>query len=206
MKLGTFMHEYNIIRQHVGDGYKMLDFGCGRGKIYEEYFKPEGMDVEYVGIDIDTSLDVDFPLFHSVDEFIEADYPKRYFDGLALLDVIEHLPHQEMYEVLEKLNPYIDGDIFIMTPNSKCLDLLFSDAQHKTIYPLDELVNLVKHLGFEIKELRKGKGLFHNRSVALLNEPHREDIQKMLDMQRQVCTAIGLDWYANILLIGGRSE
>lgn len=205
-KLKTFTHEFPIIRQSIGNGYKLLDFGCGRGKIYTEYLEPEGLDVEYVGIDIDKSLDVKFKLFHSVDEFVEAGYPKRYFDGLALLDVIEHLSHEEMFEILEKLNPYIDGDIFIMTPNAKCLDYLFSDSQHKTIYPLNELINLAKYMGFEIRELRRGKGIYHNRAVALLNDPKRKDIKEIMDMQRQVCTALGLDWYGNILLIGERNS
>ena len=103
--LPIFIDEKALILSKLGDGYKMLDIGCGTGKFYNEYIKPSGINIEYIGLDIDRSLKdkVNFPIFHSVEELEKAGYPHRYFDGLLMLNLMEHIPFDELYTI--KIKP-----------------------------------------------------------------------------------------------------
>jgi len=204
-KFPVFAHEFNIIMPHIGNGYRILDFGCGKGKFYNEKLIPEGIEVEYVGIDIDPSLKhvSSFPIYESLDEFEDAGYKHRYFDGLVMLNIAEHLTSQELYETTTRLNPYIDGDIFIMTPNPFCFDYLFSDPEHVAFYDHSFLYGLLKHLGFNRIDIWRGKGIHHHRQI-LYNRTKNEDYLRQNKLQQEVCIALGLDWYGNILVIGDR--
>lgn len=203
----VFLHEYSHILHKFGKGYKILDFGCGRGKIYNEIFLPEGNNMEYIGIDNDPSLKdvVNFPIY-TLDGFLEAGFKYRYFDGLLLMNVIEHLTFEELYDTLVKLNPYIDGDIFILTTNSKCLDYMFNDPEHVAFYPPHIIYGLLKHLGFNKIDMWRGKGIHRVRELQLKEHPEKTYLAEMNDMQKKVCMAMGLDWYGNLLVVGDRDE
>jgi SAM-dependent methyltransferase len=205
----TFLHEYLEIENVVGDGYKILDYGCGSGNVFIQFLQALPFDIEYVGIDPDPSLKgkVSFPLYSSLEEFLEAGYESRYFDGLFMLDFIEHVPLDEGYRILTTVNKFIDGDIVIMTPNSKALDYVLNDPQHVAIYPAHWLKGLVEHLGFEHVEIKRGKGIHRVREIEY-NKDRQKNAQykEFNDLQEKVCMAMGLDWYGNLLVIGSRDE
>jgi hypothetical protein len=203
----VFMHEYAHILHKLGKGYKLLDFACGQGKIYNQVLLPEGHDIEYIGIDKDPSLKaiVNFPIY-TLDEFLNAGYKSRYFDGLLMFNIWEHLDIEELYDILIKLNPYIDGDIFILTPNSKCLDYLFSDPQHKTFYQPHVIYGLLKHLDFNKIEIFRGNGTYRIRELQYNQNPKLTYLNEMNEMQKKVCLAMSLDWYGNLLVLGDRDE
>jgi 2-polyprenyl-3-methyl-5-hydroxy-6-metoxy-1,4-benzoquinol methylase len=202
-----FTHEYSQILHKFGNGYKILDFGCGKGKIYNEILLPEGHNIEYVGIDSDPSLKgiTNFPLY-TLDEFLCAGYKPRHFDGLLMLNVIEHLKMDELYDVLTKLNPYIDGDIFILTTNFKCLDYMFNDPDHVTFYPTYVIYGLLKILGFNKIDIWRGKGLHRIREIQFNQNPKLTHLMEMNEMQKKVCLSLGLDWYGNLFVMGDRDE
>jgi len=206
--LPVFRREYDDIEQVVGKGYKVLDFGCGRGLVYTKFLQALPYDIEYVGIDIDPSLKgkVPFPLYESLEEF-EDTYSPRHFDGLFLLDVLEHLSLKEGYDTLARLNKYIDGDIVLMTPNASCLDYIYNDPQHVTIYPSHWIYGLLKHLGFDKIIMKRGKGLHARREQLARENPNQAEQYKVMnESQRQICASMGLDWYGNLLAIGKRDE
>lgn len=204
----TFVDEYTMISSIVMSETKILDFGCGTGKFYNEKLLPSGFMGEYVGIDPDPSLKsiVNFKLYSSIEEFLDAGYNLRYFDMLIMLNSAEHLSLEELYNALKKLNPYIDGNLIIMTPNSKCLDYLFADPTHITFYAYDVLYGIFKHFSFDEIQIWRGKGIYQIREAALKDDPNQIHLREMNEFQRRVCLAMGLDWYGNILLIGERSE
>ena len=202
----TFISEYALIGSKMGKNYKVLDFGCGEGKIYNEYLLPLGLDIEYTGIDPAPYLSsrTNFKIFKDVDEFEEETLPARYFDGLLILNVLEHLSLDEAYDTLTRLNPYIDGNIFIMTPNPKCFDYMFADPEHKTFYTYEFLYGLLTHLGFENVEIWRGKGLYQIREQHLKANPQQTYLKEMNEFQHRVCLAMGLDWMANLMVSGSR--
>ena len=101
----TFTDERVMIDSVVMKITNILDFGCGKGKIYNEILLPSGYKGEYVGIDPDPSLKniVNFPLYENIEEFLKAGYNLRHFDMLLMLNVAEHLKIEEMYEIVFKL-------------------------------------------------------------------------------------------------------
>lgn len=204
----TFISEYALIGSKMGRGYKVLDFGCGEGKIYNEYLMPLGLDIEYVGIDPDPYLSsrMNFKVFKDVNEFEEENWPARRFDGLLMLNVLEHLSLDEAYDTLTRLNPYIDGNIFIMTPNPQCFDYMFADPEHKTFYTYEFLYGLLMHLDFENIEIWRGKGIYQMREQEFKKNPGLIHLKEMNEFQHKVCLSMGLDWMANLMAVGSRSN
>jgi len=207
--LPIFTNEKPMILSKLGEGYKMLDIGCGMGKIYNEYIKPSGINIEYIGLDTDTSLKgkVNFPIFSSVEELEAAGYPHRYFDGLMMLNLIEHIPLDELYNTLSRVNPYIDGDIFILTANPFCLDYLHNDPEHVAFYTHDVIFGLLKHLDFTFIEIWRGKGVHRMRQLVAKSDPSKKQMALELnELQIKVCKALGLDWFGNLFVVGDRRE
>jgi len=202
----VFQHEYAIIQSMIMRNTNILDFGCGTGKVYNEALLPNGYSGLYVGIDNDPTLKtrVNFPLYDSVDEIIE-NYGLREFDMIFMLNALEHMKVEESYEILTKLNPYIDANILIMTPNSKCFDYMFVDPQHTTFYSHEFLYGLLKHLGFDGIQIWRGKGIYPQREAEFKNNNGLIHFKEMNEFQRKVCLSMSLDWYGNLLVIGERN-
>lgn len=200
-----FTDERVVISQIITKECNILDLGCGRGKYYHETLLPMGFKGEYVGIDPDPSLgDIGFPVYKSVEEFLDAGYNLRHFDILLMLNLIEHLTPDELYEYVWKLNPYIDANIVIMTPNARCFDYMFVDPQHTRFYAHEFLYGFCKHFGYDRVDMWRGQGYHQMRKDRVAQDPSQRQMIEMNSMQQQVCLALGLDWYGNLFLIGER--
>jgi len=194
-----------VIQSIMMKDTNIIDLGCGKGDFYNQVLLPSGYKGEYVGIDPDPSLgDVGFPVFKSIDEFLDAGYRLAHFDVLMMLNLAEHLTPEELYEYVYKLNPYVDGNIVILTPNAKCFDYMFVDPQHKRFYSHEFLYGFCKHFGFENINMWRGQGYHQIRENVYNQDSTKTDLMDMNKMQRQVCLAMGLDWYGNLMLIGER--
>ena len=202
--LPTFSDKYRMVMTQVAKNMNVLDMGCGTGKIYTDVLIPEGFQGEYVGFDPDESLDVNFPLYHSIDEIVEK-YGARHFDIVLYMNAAEHMTLEDFFNELEKINKLVDGKIIIMTPNPKCLDYLFGDPEHVTFYPHYWLYGILKLFGFDKVDVLRGKGVYQERQKqAQANPQLREQIKAMNDWQVKTCQAMGLDWYGNLMAIGER--
>jgi len=204
--LPIFRDEYAMILSEISPGMKIVDFGCGSGKIYNDVLLPSGFVGEYIGIDNDPSLNVNFPLYSSIDEFIDG-RRLREFDVLIMLNALEHLKVDEAYEVISKLNPYIDSTLIVMTPNPACFDYMFVDPQHVTFYSYEFLFGLFKHFGFETINMWRGKGIHQIREAEIeRGGPNAGQYKQMNEFQMKVCTSMGLDWFGNLMIIGERAN
>jgi len=203
----VFPHEYGIISGHMGNEHKVLDFGCGEGKVRSELLMSLGMDIEYVGIDNDPTLPqkVDFKIYPDIDALEREGIPSRYFNTFLMLNSIEHLTLDDAYDLLIRVNPYINNTIIIMTPNPKCFDYMFADPDHKTFFTHEFLYGLVRHLGFQNVEIWRGKGIYQIREGQFKQDQKQTQLMEMNEMQRKVCIALGLDWMGNILIVGKRA-
>ena len=201
----VYSDEFTPLLSILMPNTNILDLGCGNGKFYNQSILPMAYEGEYVGIDNDPTLKnvVNFKIFETVDEVVEA-YPPRHFDVLMMYNFAEHVSLEEFYEMVIKLNPLVDANIAILTPNVKCLDYLHNDPQHKSFYPHDFLYGLLKHLDFQNIEIYRGGGYHMLREHHLRAHPEMTHLEEMNDYQRRVCLSMGLDWYGNILMIGER--
>lgn len=81
----------------IGDiaGKKVLDFGCGKGDLYQ-FLKDKGIPVDYTGVDINTKLismaqkkhqDIDFRVFDIDKDVLDEDFDYIFLCGVFNLRV-----------------------------------------------------------------------------------------------------------------------
>jgi len=186
-------HERVVLINEINPRDRILDLGCGNGWVYRDILLPAGYEGEYVGFDLDTSLTAkDFKLYHDWNELLREE---ERFDIVLMLNLIEHLDFEYAVNWLEEINSNLmkkKSKIIIMTPNVFCFDYLFKDPQHKTFWPYDALYGLLKALNFENIKIWRCKGYHPLRK----GEWNRKQIE--------ICKALFLDWYGNILVVGER--
>ena len=152
----------NKIKKYLA-GYKILDFGCGYGKLASVL-----TEKEYIGIDIDKEI-IEFAKvnnaerwnakFYSLDEFENKNYT---FDTVVLSAVIEHLdyPVQTLMELKKHLND--GGRIIITTPSPKANKILaigsnfklFSKEaleEHKDLLSKSDFLGISKEIGLKLE-------------------------------------------------------
>ena len=152
----------NKIKKYLA-GYKILDFGCGYGKLASVL-----TEKEYTGIDRDKEI-IEFAKvnnaerwnakFYSLDEFENKNYK---FDTVVLSAVIEHLdyPVQTLMELKKYLND--GGRIIITTPSPKANKILaigskfklFSKEaleEHKDLLSKSDFLGISKEIGLTLE-------------------------------------------------------
>ena len=152
----------NRIKKYLA-GYKILDFGCGYGKMASVL-----IEEEYTGIDRDKEI-IEFAKvnnaerrnakFYSLDEFENKNYT---FDTVVLSAVIEHLdyPVQTLMELKKHLND--GGRVIITTPSQKANEILtigskfklFSKEaleEHKDLLSKSDFLGISKEIGLKLE-------------------------------------------------------
>lgn len=126
------------IRAALGHPTKgmLLDFGCGAGKAAKA-LQRDGLDV--VGIDHVNALEVDIPFAQAalwqmpnpVPSGMAADY------GICC-DVMEHIPHEKVGPVLDRIRDAVDGPVyFSISTLPDQFGSLVGQALHLTVKPAD---------------------------------------------------------------------
>jgi 2-polyprenyl-3-methyl-5-hydroxy-6-metoxy-1,4-benzoquinol methylase len=116
---------FNAARERFGppNGKRMLDFGCGLGRLCEvarEY------GIQTIGIEPDPCArdaarrHADFTVFANLDE-LERSAPETRFDMIVMWEVVEHL--REPWKELQRLRKLLkkDGWLVLTTPNANSL-------------------------------------------------------------------------------------
>jgi SAM-dependent methyltransferase len=113
---GMYQRFQEVIREHVVDGARVLDAGCGSGRIFRYDLGPVAAQI--VGVDITPQLrenpNIHRPLLGDVRALPLRDAS---FDVVLTSHVVEHLPRPEaaFREMARVLRP--GGRLLVLTPN-----------------------------------------------------------------------------------------
>lgn len=173
----------NLIGKKLSQGQSVLDYGAGDKKLKNQILKD--YKGEYFSQDISDEYEYDYK---SIDDI------NRSFDGIAFIDVLEHLPLEEglflVHQLLEKLNS--GGTLVIQTPNGKCIrNHLGSDMTHKQLFNLADLHSYYSAQNYNVEGFRVH---FTKSSNNLLD--------KIYDLFGRfiVTRLLGVDYADNILV------
>ncbi|MDP4148530.1 MAG: class I SAM-dependent methyltransferase [Bacteroidota bacterium] len=146
--------KFSFLRKYFGkQPFRLLDVGAGNhsaAKVTALF-----PNCEYYGLDMDRQYNNDDGDFRAMKGFFELDLtrldysviPDRYFDGMLMAHVIEHLPNGDevLPRLLTKLKP--GGYFYIEYPGAKSLSLpsmrgtlnFKDDPTHVRVYSVAEL-------------------------------------------------------------------
>jgi len=113
-----FWEELGFLSKYVNDSDKVLDLGCGNGRLSELF---QGKNLDYFGVDFSERLIGIAGKKHPQLKFQVADalnlpFPDNFFDKVFSIAVLHHIPSRElrlkfMIEVKRTLKP--GGSLFI---------------------------------------------------------------------------------------------
>jgi len=121
--------------------FKVLDIGA-YDRAFGRSLENIRLPCRYYSLDIDNSTAHEF---HGLDEV------NGNFNVIAMFELIEHLPYEQVDELLHKAYGFLEpeGQLFISTPNPFHPTRYFSDVSHKQHWPPDDLYALLRHVGFQ---------------------------------------------------------
>lgn len=136
----------DVLLACVEDGHCVLEVGAGdRGMALHLERRRRG--VEYRSLDLDpAATSHDYRNLHEVD---------RSFDCVFALEVVEHLPFDEIGAWLAQLAAALKpgGTLLLSTPNTFYPPAYLRDASHRTPLCYDELAALVGATGLEVTKI-----------------------------------------------------
>ena len=133
-----------------------LDLGCGTGML-TNYLCRRGCD-DVVGVDCNERL-VEMAAGNVRAEFVVDDAAhylgacERKFDVIFLLDLLEHIHHDDVVELLMKVQAALNegGFAIVRTPNMNCLQaagMFYCDWTHRTPFTEGTLYDVARLAGF----------------------------------------------------------
>ena len=144
----------------------IFDVGCGNGAFlfllatFREPKKLYGVDVSENNLSIVKNI---FPntKYNKVNNI--SDWPKENFNVITVIDVLHHIKPEEQHEfinkILNKIKP--GGTLIIKDMSTKPWYFAIMNTIHDLIFanqlihyfPFNELIQIIKKNGFEIKEI-----------------------------------------------------
>jgi tRNA (uracil-5-)-methyltransferase TRM9 len=159
-----FSPELEELKSYIKDGEKILDLGCGTGRLYE-IFKDKNID--YAGIDFSENLiqiaKEKYGNHFQVADILILPFSDNYFDSVWSIAVLHHIPSDELRRrvlteikrILKpngrviitcwKINSFFCKDIFIPFQGKK---------RYYHIFTRRELRRLFEKSGFKVEELK----------------------------------------------------
>ena len=136
---------------------KILDFGCGFGRLSmalknSGFNNIEGADISFETIKycLDKGIDC-----HNLEE--EKDFFEKHigaYDYVIMSHVLEHVPKEEMVDLLKKIMSIIklDGKLIVMVPNAQSSTgayWAYEDITHHTLFTSGSLYFILRCAGFK---------------------------------------------------------
>jgi ubiquinone/menaquinone biosynthesis C-methylase UbiE len=185
------LRKYDLALKYIGEGDKVLDFGCGCGWGTEEISKKTK---NVVGIDIDEeAVEIGRQRYPNIDlrvqDLFDLNSGTDYFDVVTGVESIEHVDDprkvlEEFHKVLRK-----NGTLILTTPNgtNTMQDGKPANPYHIKEYSVDEMHQMLRETGF-VTERTLGQYIPFGFLMRLLNKrishshhPNTGRMQKTLD-------------------------
>lgn len=167
---------HQLVLGLINDGSRVLDIGCATGCIDKELTKKScevwGMDNNREALKKAAKY-CRKTIIRDVDVRTNLSVPKKYFDYVIILDVIEHLVHPE--NILSLIKPHLKngGKIILSTPNIAHASIRWMllkgdfhyashgimDDTHVHFYTRDSFADLLKGNGFAILQMIPTNGM-----------------------------------------------
>ncbi len=155
-KTGIFYFSLiNIIKDKIDklNSKKILDFGCGDGKLIYELSKKQELDL--TGIDISKRATSFAKIFTPNVEFIQGNIleykPNEKYGTIITMETLEHISKKELPKIINKLNEILtkDGHLIITVPSKN----IKTSKKHYQHFDKKSIEELLKNK-FEILEIR----------------------------------------------------
>ncbi len=176
----------DVIRAEISPRGNLLEVGAGERGLLRR-IQQWGIAVVYKSMDVDPWTKHDFRDLDHIDE---------QFDLVVSLEVIEHLPFDEIQPWLTQLATLLrpGGRLVLSTPNTYYPPAYLRDATHCTPLCYDELGGFVEAAGLRVE-----------RIVRIYHDPvHRVLLRRYLF--GWLFRLIGIDFARQIVLVASRHE
>ncbi|MCX5657815.1 MAG: class I SAM-dependent methyltransferase [Candidatus Omnitrophica bacterium] len=178
--MGRIFHSLNYCLQKELVGCNsVLDLGCGPSSPLQHC-----VNVKYsVGVEAFRHYleETQKRMIHTkyINKRIEElDFPENNFDAVIMLEVLEHLPQKEGYEIIKKAEKWARKKIILSTPNG--------------YFPMEEVDNNIyqNHLsGWDVGKLKKEGFLIRGLSGAKIMYSSENRVKSIIGNNKEVIFA-----------------
>ena len=162
----------------------ILDIGSGSNALKDKFLRAGYRGIYH-------TLDLSREFQH---EYYRLEDVQDRYNGIVLLEVIEHLALNEFWKLLEFVETHLTspGKVVLSTPHARSIVPVGSwDMTHVQQYPLHDLYTLFRSRGFTVRCYRI---LCQDRNLGLLKR-----IRTLV--KRVLCFFLGVDYVDGVALI-----
>jgi len=138
--------EFEHFLEYVGNGAKVLDLGCGNGRLYDSL---KSKKVDYTGMDLSSALidraRANFPAARfKMGDMVNLDLPDENFDIVFSIASFHHLPGRKLREkAVEEINR-------VLKPNGILILTVWNLFQWKyMVHIIKSAISFLFHLGLK---------------------------------------------------------
>lgn len=157
---GMTRDRVNTAFQYLDKGSKkILDIGAGKGYL-EELASKQDLDIYANDFSKQSvnNLTKRFIGNYKVMSVFSLKYPRRNFDAVFILEVLEHIPPKKVFKVLKSINNLLkmNGQLIVSVPMNEGLKYMKENINgHVRTYTENVITTELKISGFKIIETKK---------------------------------------------------
>ncbi len=158
--------EFYFLKKYLKNGDKVLDLGCGNGRLYELFKELSSQDknIKYIGIDISENLIKEAKKRYPEAEFytgdaLNLDFPEKEFDIVFFMAAFQHIPGEELrLQVLDNIKKILKPGGYLIMSNwnlwqRQYLPLFFKYSLKKIFKPKEEIVSGIEAGRFDFGDV-----------------------------------------------------
>jgi SAM-dependent methyltransferase len=141
------------LRKNLKDCESVLDLGCGPSSPLQYCRNVKySIGVEAFRTSLEESKEKKIHTEYLEKKVEDVDFPEKYFDAVILIEVLEHLPEDAGYAMLEKAEKWAKKKVIVSTPNGFLPQNSYDDnplQKHLSGWEID----MMEKLGFRCRGL-----------------------------------------------------